>query len=362
MPPRENSYSGWGIPPHARPSRLSLAARIVRIDFGGMTKLARSALRSVPRAFATRNVMPNPERAFRTKVEKAPRTSPSLGRVSTATAASATLARRLTNPAGKTSGGQSNVLGRPGRDDTHASIKAARRDHAVPDRTLGEPLGAARRAFPLVPSPLPRLRNSNMPDGSRTAVITAAPRMIGAAQRPRNAGIAPIAARVRSALERVRVASRLRADAVARSSGSSAAIRRASPLGPASRLIDRVRSATANRVEQAVRRARPIAFTARHAAFSAPGAAGNRGSAPLPRGPEGSPFARNSCRGWASRADARSRESGHIMINYAPTVTVNGGADIGDIDSLIVEAMRRHGHELALVIRREAAVRRRAEF
>ncbi|HJU29765.1 MAG TPA: hypothetical protein VJ718_11370, partial [Candidatus Binataceae bacterium] len=61
-------------------------------------------------------------------------------------------------------------------------------------------------------------------------------------------------------------------------------------------------------------------------------------------------------------AAGRSREPGAIVINYSPSVTVNAGAAHDDIDSIVIEAMRLHGHELAQILARHDAVRRRTEF
>jgi hypothetical protein len=55
-------------------------------------------------------------------------------------------------------------------------------------------------------------------------------------------------------------------------------------------------------------------------------------------------------------------ESSRLIVNYSPNVTVNGGADVDNIDSLLIDAMRRHGHEMAQILGREAAVRRRTKF
>jgi hypothetical protein len=57
-----------------------------------------------------------------------------------------------------------------------------------------------------------------------------------------------------------------------------------------------------------------------------------------------------------------SGSGGEIVVNYSPNVTVNGAASADNIDHLLIDAMRRHGHELAQILRREAAVRRRTEF
>lgn len=51
-----------------------------------------------------------------------------------------------------------------------------------------------------------------------------------------------------------------------------------------------------------------------------------------------------------------------VVVNYSPTVVINGASEIPDLDRRVVEAISRHGHELAQIIDRELAMRQRSIF
>ncbi len=51
-----------------------------------------------------------------------------------------------------------------------------------------------------------------------------------------------------------------------------------------------------------------------------------------------------------------------IVVNYSPTVVVQGGSDVQEIEQRLLDAIGRHGHELADIIDREYAKRARTEL
>lgn len=62
-----------------------------------------------------------------------------------------------------------------------------------------------------------------------------------------------------------------------------------------------------------------------------------------------------------SKMSARS-EARPILVDFSPTVVLNGDADPGEFERRIIHAIERHSHELARLVLRELQAQRRAAF
>jgi hypothetical protein len=51
-----------------------------------------------------------------------------------------------------------------------------------------------------------------------------------------------------------------------------------------------------------------------------------------------------------------------ILVNFAPTVVLQSGADLGELERRVIQAIGRHSHELVRIISRELQSKRRAAF
>jgi hypothetical protein len=51
-----------------------------------------------------------------------------------------------------------------------------------------------------------------------------------------------------------------------------------------------------------------------------------------------------------------------VVVNYSPTVVINGAGESPELDRRVVEVISRHGHELAQIIERQLALRQRSIF
>jgi hypothetical protein len=51
-----------------------------------------------------------------------------------------------------------------------------------------------------------------------------------------------------------------------------------------------------------------------------------------------------------------------IIVNYSPTLVVQGGSDVQDVEARLLEAIGRSGYELAKILDREYARRARVEL
>ncbi len=54
--------------------------------------------------------------------------------------------------------------------------------------------------------------------------------------------------------------------------------------------------------------------------------------------------------------------SGSILVNFSPTVVLQGGVESGELERRVVEAIGRHSHELIRIVSRELQSQRRAAF
>jgi hypothetical protein len=105
-------------------------------------------------------------------------------------------------------------------------------------------------------------------------------------------------------------------------------------------------------------------------------AQGNRTPGPLPAGgiasrsrAHRSAFASPEIFGHAASA-AKSANFGKgavegstpVVVNFSPTVVLQGGMDPGDLERRVVQAIGRHSHELVRIVARELQSQRRAAF
>ena len=55
-------------------------------------------------------------------------------------------------------------------------------------------------------------------------------------------------------------------------------------------------------------------------------------------------------------------EAREIIVNYSPTLVVQGGSNAQDVEARLLEAIGRSGYELAKILDREYARRARVEL
>jgi hypothetical protein len=51
-----------------------------------------------------------------------------------------------------------------------------------------------------------------------------------------------------------------------------------------------------------------------------------------------------------------------VVVNFSPTVVLQGGGDPGDLERRVVQAIGRHSHEIVRIVARELQLQRRAAF
>ncbi|GEM_PF-6305459 len=77
--------------------------------------------------------------------------------------------------------------------------------------------------------------------------------------------------------------------------------------------------------------------------------------------PEISGHAASAIRSATSRMGA-IEGSRPVVVNFSPTVVLQGGGDPGDLERRVVQAIGRHSHEIVRIVARELQLQRRAAF
>ena len=278
------------------------------------------------------------------------------------------LARRMMSGAGARLGAVPGAAIRMTRGDVSDVAKHANFGHMLPTTAFSRSAGAENRGSRRALEPRARLIGSRIAgaNGARaTTFFTSAPTS-GRSKRALILTGEPVFQAVRSIVERVHGANWPRSNLIGDRFMSGVATidgPALEPSAPRSRGGDRLTSI----MEQAGRRSRENDHMDRRDGLAQAGPrrlwADEDRSARWIRPPGASASLRTHSRPRTIQSGGgQSGGGGGIVVNYSPNVTVNGGAGMEDIDSLLVDAMRRHGHEVAQILEREAAVRRRIEF
>jgi hypothetical protein len=376
----DSSYSGRASSMHAQESRFSLAARIAKTDFHRLAKVSLNTTRLLAGAPPQHGLRARGDLWLAERQAKAPgpdgspRPQPRIRRFGKAAERADRLVRPLKGRATRLYEAMTEAT-QPARRNSGIATADINQRHDFPatlsNRLSDAPRWKSKSARPFV-QPLPArvagTHNSSEP-------LNAGPKRT----TPRIAWAQPFTARIadgaRAAIPRAGKPIRLRANPVGqRFMNGAALIARGAPERFAARLAGaRGESGMAHRIDEALRERHFISFPNDHRALARASRGIANGGAPLSRllmmtGPhrpasaDGDRPVSASRRAALGPALAGSGESGGLIVNYSPNVTVNGGADVDNIDSLLIDAMRRHGHELAQILGREAAVRRRTKF
>lgn len=369
MTPSDNSHSEAVRSTREREFGRSLASRIAGGYFGRLARFARKATGTMSLAFVARGVMPNSiwtgERDAKTRVRDKSRQHYPAYQSIKAEASYGMLAHALIRREKK----RADWAVAPGM--THDSLRDAMapviRGRTELTRARGPRAGAANRQYAGELAPLVEWSGSRIAraSGAHAATRFTPPSTNRGREEASGFAIGPINEAVRSTMGRVRATNWPRMSFMGERLTRGAAAINGLPLA-ASGHWPREGARLMGGIEQIARQARRIVAPRQHYVIAR--ASGRRILADdsrlgrVSRRPDAPSLLQPRSRRMTIASGAGQSGESKIVINYAPNVTVNGGAEIGDVDSLLMDALRRHGYELAGILGREAAVRRRAEF